>query len=579
MKIQSSNTKTIYEFNPPEGTRSLCPECSHNRKKKADKCLAWDKSNNRGYCHNCLTTFFEYNPHEEKQYVIPEWKNKTDLTDKAVRWFEGRMISQITLNKMRIYTDKEFMPQFGKEVDVICFPYFINGKLVNIKYRGPQKSFKMVSGAELIFWNIDCLKENNEVIIVEGEIDALSFIQAGYENTVSVPNGANKNLIYLDSCVELFEPIKKIYIATDQDTKGIELRDELIRRLGPERCYLVSFKECKDANEYLQKYGPDLKDVIPNAIPVPIKGIIEANNFYADIRDLFDNGIQKGLVIGQPIIDEHISWESGRLAIVTGIPASGKSEFVDYLVCKLNIAHGWKAAFFTPENYPLKYHYSKLFEKLIGKQFSKRTCDEIEWDMAYEHIQNNFFYILNNEDFTVKTILDSAKILIKTRGIKVVVVDPYNKLEHKYTDSETQYISRFLDQLITFAKMNDVLMILVAHPRKMNKTNGMIDVPSLYDISGSANFYNKTDYGFTVHRKVDSDNVMQNSVEVHFQKIKYKHLGKQGVINLDYDYISGRFNQSGRDLSNWLVKSEQSQHEQQAIIDYYEPKTNEEPPF
>jgi len=369
----------------------------------------------------------------------------------------------------------------------------------------------MVSGAELIFWNIDCLLKFDEVIIVEGEIDALTMIQAGYENTLSVPNGANKNLEYLDSCIEMFKSIKKIYIATDQDTKGIELKSELVRRLGPERCYIVSFKDCKDANEYLQKYGSDIKDIIPNAVPVPVKGIIEVNNLYADIRNLYECGVQSGLKINQGIIDDLITWESGRLAIVTGIPASGKSEFVDYITAKLNIIHGWKAAFFTPENYPLKFHYAKLFEKLIGKKFSQNTTTELEWDMAYDYIRDNFFYILNEEDFTVKSILDSAKILIKTRGIKVVVIDPYNKLEHKYTDSETQYISRFLDQIIQFAKINDVLVFLIAHPKKMNKSaNGKIEVPSLYDISGSANFYNKTDYGITVHRSTDDQNVMQN---------------------------------------------------------------------
>ncbi len=572
MKIQSSNTKQIFNYEPGQ-SKTLCPECSHIRKKKTDKCLSWDKENNRGYCHNCLTSFFEYRPHEPKEFFIPQWKNLTDLSDKAVKYFESRMISQKTLNKMRVYTDNEFMPQYSKEVPVICFPYFSNDKLINIKYRGPNKSFKMVSGAELIFWNIDCLSHFDEVIIVEGEIDALTMIQAGYENTLSVPNGANKNLEYLDSCIEMFNGIKKIYIATDQDTKGIELKSELIRRFGPERCYIVSFKDCKDANEYLQKYGSDIKDVIQNAVPVPVKGIIEVNNLYADIRNLYECGVQSGLKINQGIIDDLITWESGRLAIVTGIPASGKSEFVDYITAKLNIIHSWKAAFFTPENYPLKFHYAKLFEKLIGKKFSQNTTTELEWDMAYDYIRDNFFYILNEDDFTVKSILDSAKILIKTRGIKVIVIDPYNKLEHKYTDSETQYISRFLDQIIQFAKINDVLVFLIAHPKKMNKSaNGKIEVPSLYDISGSANFYNKTDYGITVHRSTDDQNVMQNEVDVYFQKIKYKHLGKQGIIHLNYDYITGRFNQLGDDKSNWLVKDTE-----QITIDYYEPRSETVP--
>ena len=577
MKIQSTNTKQLYHYEP-NGARSICPECSHNRKKKTDKCLHWDVGGKRGFCHNCATSFYEYSPFEPKEYVCPEWKNITRLSDKAVKYFEGRMISQDTLVKMKVYSDEEFMPQIGAKVEAICFPYFSNDKLINIKFRGPKKSFKLVSGAELIFWNIDCLKEATEVIIVEGEIDALTFVQAGYDNVLSVPNGANKNLEYLDNCIEAFNSISKVYIATDQDTKGIELKEELIRRLGAERCYIVSFKECKDANEYLQKYGQEINDVIRNAQPVPVKGIIEAGSIYADIRNLYEQGIQRGEEIGVSCIDEFITWEGGRLAIVTGVPGCGKSELVDYLVTKLNIKHGWKAAYFTPENHPLKFHYAKLFEKLIGKKFSQGATSEIEYDLAYDYIRENFFYILNEEDFTVKSILDSAKILIKTRGIKILVIDPYNKLDHKYTDSETQYISRFLDQIIMFAKFNNILIFLVAHPKKMNRVNGKIEVPSLYDISGSANFYNKTDYGITVHRKTDDENIMINEVDVYFQKIKFKHLGKQGIVNLNYDYISGRFSRGGRDLSNWLIK-DQVRIEIQPNINFYERPDDKDCPF
>lgn len=558
MKIQSSNTKQIYSFEPGNKgeERHLCPECSHNRKKKTDKCLAWDNKNKRGYCHNCTTSFFEYSPHEPKQYNVPTWKNITSLSDKAVKYFEGRMIKQTTLNKMRVYSDTEYMPQFENHIDVICFPYFCDDKLVNIKFRGANKSFKLVSGAELIFWNIDCLKKTADVIITEGEIDALTFIENGFDNVLSVPNGANKNLEYLDNCIESFKPIQKIFIATDQDTKGIELRDELIRRFGAERCYVVSFKDCKDANDYFLKYGDAFKDVIDESKPVPVKGIVEAGNIYADIRDLYTKGIQRGKEIGVEKLDSKITWETGRLAVVTGIPSSGKSEFIDYIITKLNILHGWKAAYFTPENYPLRFHYAKLFEKLIGKKFNYANSTEIEYDMAYDHIRQNFFYILNEEDFTVKSILDSAKVLVKSRGIKILVIDPYNKLEHKYSDSETQYISRFLDQVITFAKLNDLLVFLIAHPTKMKRLdNGRYETPTMYSISGSANFYNKTDYGLTVHRKQSDDGAMINEVEIHIQKIKYKHLGEQGAIEMNYDFITGRFNPgAGEDKSNWLAK-------------------------
>ena len=115
MKYQSSNTKTIYEldFEFSSGKMLLCPDCSPNRKKSKKKDLRYYSDTNRAYCHHCNTTFFEYKPYiQKKEYVIPEWRNITKLSDKAVKWFTGRMISQQTLNLMQVFSDKEWMPQF-----------------------------------------------------------------------------------------------------------------------------------------------------------------------------------------------------------------------------------------------------------------------------------------------------------------------------------------------------------------------------------------------------------------------------------------------------------------------------------
>ena len=558
MKIKSTITGLLYEFDPKgklDEERYICPECSEHRKKKTDKCFAWNTKTSVGYCHNCGSSFYIFNPSDPKKYITPEWKNKTSLTDHAVKWFIGRMISQDTLIKMRIYSDTEFMPQYNKDVEVICFPFFFQETLVNIKYRGPQKSFKLNTGSELIFYNQDALLNNDSIIIVEGEIDALSFIQCGYDNVVSVPNGANVKMEYLDTYYLLFEKINHVYLATDQDTKGIELRDELARRLGSEKCYIVNFKDCKDANEYLIRYGSDFHDLIKNAIPIPTKGIITVDSLHNDITSMFVDGVPPGNKLNEPF-DNYIGWETGRLATVSGIPSSGKSEFVDYLVVKMNILYGWKTAFFTPENYPLKYHYAKLFEKIIGKKFSKQTATQMDFEMAEDYIAENFFYILNEEDFTVDHVLSRAKVLVKTRGIKVLVIDPYNRLEHQYKDSETQYISRFLDKLTNFARFNDVLIFLVAHPRKMDRdTTGRLKVPTLYDINGSSNFFNKTDYGFTVHRKTDDRNLLLNEVEIHWQKIKFKYLGQTGISELKYNFVNGRFQKDTNwDNRNWLVR-------------------------
>lgn len=565
----------MYDFDPKgkiDEERYTCPECSENRKKKSDKCFAWNTKSEIGYCHNCNASFYVFKPGEQREYIIPEWKNKTDLTDKAVKYCTGRMISQNTLNKMKVYSDRTYMPQYERDDEVMCFPYFFQDKLINIKYRGSEKSFKLYSGSELIFYNQDALLNNTEIIIVEGEFDALSFIECGFDNVVSVPNGANIRMEYFDTYHELFDKITKVYLAVDQDTKGIELRDEFIRRIGAEKCFVVNFKECKDANEYLIKHGPEFNDLISQAIPVPVKGIVTIDSIYNDIHNLYMGGVNPGKELREPF-DEMIKWETGRLAIVSGIPSSGKSEFVDYLITKMNLLYGWRAGFFTPENYPLKYHYAKIFEKLIGKKFSAATSNEMEFEMAMDHIKENFFYVMNEDDCTVDTIIKSAKILVKTRGIKVFVIDPYNRLEHQFKDSETQYISRFLDKLTNFARMNDVLIFLVAHPRKMDKEpNGKLKVPTLYDINGSSNFYNKADYGFTVHRKTDERNVLINEVEIHWQKVKFKYLGNGGISDLKYNYINGRFQKDTNwDNSNWLVKTAE-----QSIISYSNPDVWEE---
>lgn len=539
MKYQSSNTKLISELDFPKKGRYGCPECSEGSKRKNPKDLEYYPDSERAFCHKCLTTYFPYKPYEKKkEYKLPERKNETKLTDKAMKYWEGRMISQQTLNDLGIYSDVEYMPQFEKQLPVMCFPFYREGGLVNIKYRGPKKSFKLVSGAEMIWYNFDVIADAKELIICEGEGEVMTWHENGYRNAISVPNGAGGNGEYLDNSIELFDLVELVYLATDNDTKGIELRDELARRIGAEKCRLISFRECKDGNEFFYKYGGlEFKKLLEESKPIPVKGIVTVEHIKADIVDLRENGVQKGKEIGMDEIDKFATWELGRLATVTGVPGTGKSEFIDFLTVRLNFMHGWKVAYFTPENYPLKFHYAKLHEKISGRKF--RTDSEAIFWSVYEHVSDNFFYILNEEDFNVDTVLEGAKMLIKQRGVNAVVLDPYNRFEHnqKSGESETQYISKFLDKVTMFATMYNVLVILIAHPRKMQRG----EVPNLYDISGSANFFNKTDYGLTVHRERDENGLMTNEIEIYWQKIRFKHLGEQGVSKLRYNYNNGRF--------------------------------------
>lgn len=560
LRIINTVTKVTYDIEVKKGgeNQMLCPVCSENRKpeNRKKKVFYWNDEKKTGYCQHCNSSFVEYKPFkQEKEYKIPVWKNITSLTDKAVKYFTGRMISQSTLNEMKIYSDNEYMPQLIKETEVICFPYFNSDSVINIKYRGANKSFKLYKDAELIFYNFNVIANYDEIIITEGEIDCLSFIEIGCKNCISVPNGASgKNLEYLDNYIELFDG-KNIILATDNDPKGIELRQELLRRFGQERCKIVNFKEYKDANEVLCKEGGTaLQDCLKNSIELPVEGVLNINNQYDEIYDLYINGLKPGKTIGYSELDRYITYETGRVLIITGIPGHGKSEFLDYVLTKLNIMHGWKVGYFSPENYPVKYHYAKIASKLTGVDFNSNVMPSDTFESCFNYVSDNFFWVYPEQDMSIENILEKAKYLVKKKGIKVFVVDPYNKLEHtkNRSESETEYISRFLDIISNFAKRNDVLFCLVAHPRKIDKLpSKKFDIPTLYDISGSANFYNKTDYGVTVYRHFGDKESPDNHIEIHIQKVKFRHLGETGLVDMKYNYKNGRFENINSTIDNW----------------------------
>lgn len=579
MKILDIESRKEYDLSLTRSSgeeKSVCPKCSHTRKPANQKlkCFSWNHSDEVGYCHNCQTSFAVFKKFvPQKIYKLPDWKNNTELSDGAVQWFEKRGISQFTLRHMKITEGKEFMPQDAKEMNTIQFNYFRDEILINVKYRTGNKHFKMFKDGELIFYNLDAIKETESVIITEGEIDTLTFWETGIKNCVSVPNGAStgaNNLQYLDNCISYFDKKTEIILATDNDLPGINLRNELASRLGIERCFKVNFKDCKDANEYLIKYGKEeLLKVIENKEPFPIEGVFTTKDLFDDLELLYRNGLKKGMEIDDPI-DHCISFEKGRLYTITGIPGCGKSEWLDYWLVKLNLIHNLKFGYFSPENYPLQLHQSKIISKIIGCEFSQQKMAYTSFIDAVNYMADNFFWVMPQDEYTIESILERARYLVYRKGISGFVIDPYNKLEHNYGNgSETNYISKFLDKLVTFCHKNNVSIFLVAHPRKMNKDKGTgkMEVPNLYDINGSANFFNKTDFGITVYR-----DFVENKSAVYVQKVKFKHLGEVGLAEYVYNYHNGRYVELGKSIETW-DNSSWITTESQPTIEYMQPNT------
>lgn len=476
----------------------------------------------------------------------------TKLHPGTIKYFEQRGISNNTLLRFGVTESVEWMPKANKEVQCICFNYIINGDVVNIKFRAKDKDFKLSKNAELVFYNLDAIKDEDTVIIVEGEIDCLTMYEAGFYNVVSVPNGAatgHQQLKYLDNCWKYFEDKKQIILLTDNDTPGNDLRNELARRLGKDRCYFTDYPpDCKDVNDVLLKHGkPMIHSMVDQKKRFPIDGVIIVEDVYDQVKSYYEDGYPKGVDAGIGEFDELLTFSGGLMTVITGQPGSGKSEFLDYIVTSLAKRHNWKFSICSFEN-PVAIHITKLMEKFIGKSFNFRkdasqrmTTDDFEQAIYLTDQYFNFINIMQVDISIPGLITKLHEVVLKT-GIKGVVIDPWNYLEHKvpagYT--ETQYISEALTLIREFAIKTDTHVFIVAHPRKLQKDQrtGQYPVATMYDISGSAHFFNKTDNGISVHR-----NFQTNQVDVYVQKIRFSFHGKVGYTSYTYDTFTRKYTQ------------------------------------
>ena len=516
--------------------QGLCPLCSHDRKpeNKKQKCASYDWERGLGTCHNCNSSFqlhtYQRKGASDKEYTRPDLYIENLLKSKAIEWFEARGISQKTLTDLRVGEGPEYMPQTGKMENTVQFNYIIGDQLINVKYRDGRKNFKLYKGAEKVFYNINSIIGYDSCVITEGEMDVLALHEAGITNAISVPNGAtlhHNNLDYLDNCIDYFEDKQKIILAVDTDEPGLALRRELVRRLGAEVCYLVDFEECKDANEYLTTYGKEkLKQTIDKARAYPLENVTTFKDIEKDVTDFVTNGFKPGYQVGLQNFDRIFSTYTGQFITVTGIPSSGKSDFVDKMVVGYNANYNWKTAFASPENAPNYLHAHKLMRKVWGDMPKREDIKGSKWNEVADHINDNFFFI-DMEKYTLESVLRKGAELVKRKGIKCLVIDPFNKVRDKNASSidVNIYTMEYLTKIESFAKKYDVLVFIVAHPTKMYKNNeGKIEEPNMYNIKGGGEWYDASYHGLLVHR----DYVLKNT-KVKVLKVKFQNLGENGA--------------------------------------------------
>jgi twinkle protein len=490
-----------------------------------------------------------------QNYTLPKWKNKTDLSPSIVKWFENRRISQKTLIKMKISEGLEYMPQREKEVNVMHFNYFRDDILVNIKYRDSKKSLKLHKGSELILYNLDSLKGKTEAILVEGEPDCLAVIECGLDSKyaiLSVPNGASEhrnNLQYLNNCIKYCEHIEKWHLGFDNDSNGRKLREDIAERFGKDKCDYIEWKDKKDANEVLMWYGVEgVIECCSKPIKFPLEGAFTISDFSYEIEDMRLHGLNRGMSIG--LADFNLRFVKGYINVITGLPGSGKSELVDDIGLRLTIKHNENGAFYSPENKPTQLHYSKLARRLTGKSWDgiDKITKEEELQVR-SFLEKKIWFIKPAKDFSLTSILDSIRELHKRHGLGYFVIDAWNKLEHK--DTDTYAVGKALDELALFCEAENLICFLVAHPKMMqkDKKTGEYSAPSMYDISGSANFANKADnvIAISIDRAI-------NIASIHLLKVKFSHWGWYSNSNYKWEPNSGRYYVEGYpDFTNWIT--------------------------
>lgn len=534
--------------------KTFCPKCRDSRKSKNknDRSLSVNIDKGLWKCHNCQWAAGLGNREKKdwsgnKVYKKPVVEFDKEIPKKVIDWFGRRAIPEKVLKRNQI--------GYNPKKKAIAFPYTKDGVCVNIKHRTADKKFLLESGCEILPYGWDDI-ENSLVVIVEGEIDKLAVETSGIMSCISVPNGAS-NFSFLENYEAKFLEIEKFIIAVDGDEPGQNLEENLSSRLGKDRCSKVVWPEgIKDANEFLLEYGPEaLNEIIINAEPYPLDGIYSWDEFDEKLLELYEKGMPKGLEVG--IANEYYSAALGELTVITGIPNHGKSSVLNQILLNLITKYNsigeddnsldFKVGVFSPESLPTESYIARTCAQFTEKPFEKKypfnrmTKEEL---IDAKNFLSEYIYMIQPDmgELNPQRILELARSLVMARGVKGIVLDPFNKFEHcrkKLDMSDGEYVAWFLNKWKDFAVRHNCHVWIVVHPRKMERDEkGKYKVPGIYDIIGPSEFSAIADNILCVYRDVTEGGPRNY---LHIQKIRNFWIGKLGVQEIEFKEDSKNF--------------------------------------
>lgn len=546
-----------------------CPRCDEGRTKHERPTLHVFLDNEQWFCKHCgfagnllqgiqQEAYKHSNDELKINPFIQNYRPSLTINKPAIESFKNKSISEQTLQHFKVGQAKVYFPELQETINCLIYPYYQEHRLVNLVYLYGKFRNHEIGGSAICF-NYDKIDMEHTYIVFD-ELEVLSFFEAGKENVISFFGGfshenepiekiKNKMLDFLSPIEEKLKNVKKITIALPNNEKCNILKEELLRRIGKERCWVVQPpEEGYSWNKVLVDYGKQkLLWLLDTAKPIPVRGIFDVMDIEEKLDELYYNGLRKGSTSGFASLDSFYSVVPGQWTVLTGIPGHGKSNFLDALMVNLAVNHDWRFGIFSPENQPIARHFASIMEKYYSAPFDLGKANRIseqQKEEGKEWLHKHFSIILPDEDdsWSIDSVLDLAKVLVYRRGIKGLVIDPWNELDHSRpsNQTETEYVSAVLTKIRQFARNYDVHVWLVAHPAKLYKEkDGRYPVPTPYDISGSAHYRNKADNAIAVWRNVGHED--QDVADIHVQKIRFKEVGKVGLVSLRYDSQNGSF--------------------------------------
>lgn len=529
--------------------RIVCPACSPQRKTKNEATLSikQDESGTVWQCWHCST---KGSVGGKKLNAVVPIKTYTgdDVDFQGLTYLNSRGISDETAKLLGVMSGRKYFKKSDQELDCIGFPYKRDDRVTAIKWRSlDSKEFTQDGSAQTLFL-ADRIEVGRDIVITEGEIDALSFWEIGVP-AVSIPSGALSEgvaddaarLRWLSHHDELIRSAENIYLAVDMDGPGQTTANELARRIGKLKCWRVSFPNgYKDANETLVSGG---REALIRAHGLssrwPVEGLASPSDYLDKVQSLYRDGLPRGTSTGWGEVDEFFTLNPGSLVVVTGTPGSGKSQVIDNMLVNAMAHNNWRVAYASFEN-PPELHIAKLISIYTKKPFGLGPVPRIDEDEMLTALSwiNERVTFLTNEGVmpTVESLIERFEAAVRRSGVKAVVVDPFNFIklgQKKEGGVDTEAINEMLAQFKTFAIRAEITFFLIAHPAKpMNP--GPDWVPTGYSISGSAHFYNRADFGLTIQRRIDKS-------VFHVWKCRFPWQGSLGQADLFYDKATGAF--------------------------------------